>query len=68
MPRVNKISKLNELTSDYMQSVADLFPKDEQLVKVMDDIPLTSQEKKLVKNLDLDLLSQAIIASILGYL
>lgn len=67
MPRIDKKEKLDQLTSDYLEAVSKLFPNDQDMWEVLDEIPLSDAERKVVDKLELDSLSTLVIASILGY-
>lgn len=64
----DKVNELANLTDAYMQNIANLFPKDEEIEKVLSRIELGSKDKELFDSLDLDLFYKVAFVSILGYL
>lgn len=67
MAKNTKLEKLEKLTSDYMDAVSQLFPKDVDAERAFEAITLTEEDLKGIQMLDLDSLSALVVASILGY-
>lgn len=62
-----KVYRLESMLSDFMDEASELFPKDEDAEKVVEQMELSDADRKWLAKADLDSLSKLLIASILGY-
>ena len=58
---------VEELTANYLDSLANTFPDDQDIEKVLADMEIAKSDEKRINNLELDTLSRLAVASIMGY-